>query len=316
MRSSNSMSDIRDPRWQTASQSLQPRPRVRTGSMAAHSIATAQPWDLKSKSSTTDIREKALRKHVESKAGQREDTMSAQMSYAPPQSPFAQPAAPTQYGASSPYPQGQSGYSRPPPPPPGQQPSSPYSQSSFPTAQALMGRRRDLPAYAHSDKPSVSRTSYNAPVAQKPLQDGLTSQRPANTYHNARVRKSRELTNLSHAHIEHIPPRIPPPPVHWPLPPPPAVPVMPSGSSSSSGSSFRKKPAASPFFGWAAGTTARKGTVKKVYSVDEYSRRTELVSGPAARRKERLKRNYARSDTDHGSQQGQDIPPNVEPVPT
>jgi len=254
------MSDIRDPRWQTASQSLQPGTRVRTGSMAAHSIATSQPWDYKSGFNTTDVSEKALRKHVESKAGQREDTMSAQMS----------------------------------------------------TAPALMDRRPDLLAYAHSDKPPVSRTSYNAPVAPNPLQDGFTSQRPANEYHNARVRKSRKLTYLSDAHNVQITPPPPPPRIHWS---PPAVVVMPSGSSSSGGS-IRKKPAPSPFFRWAAITTARKGTVKKVYSVDEYSRRTELVSGPAARRKERLKRNYARSDTDHGSQQGQDIQPNVEPGPT
>ncbi|KNG46660.1 hypothetical protein TW65_06664 [Stemphylium lycopersici] len=53
-------------------------------------------------------------------------------SYAPPQSPYAQPATPSSYGTSSPYPQAQSGYNRPPPPPPGQQPQSPYLQSPLP----------------------------------------------------------------------------------------------------------------------------------------------------------------------------------------
>ncbi|KAL6151547.1 hypothetical protein ACJBU6_09499 [Exserohilum turcicum] len=53
-------------------------------------------------------------------------------SYASPQSPFNQPPAPSSYGSSSPYPQGQSGYNRPPPPPPGQQPPSAYSQSPYP----------------------------------------------------------------------------------------------------------------------------------------------------------------------------------------
>ncbi|RYN60430.1 hypothetical protein AA0118_g6086 [Alternaria tenuissima] len=57
-------------------------------------------------------------------------------SYAPPQSPFAQPTAPNSYGTSSPYPQGQSGYSRPPPPPPGQQPQSPYPQAQSPYPQS------------------------------------------------------------------------------------------------------------------------------------------------------------------------------------
>ncbi|KAH7552173.1 hypothetical protein BM1_09035 [Bipolaris maydis] len=53
-------------------------------------------------------------------------------SNAPPQSPYSQPPAPSSYGTSSPYPQGQSGYNRPPPPPPGQQPQSQYPQSPYP----------------------------------------------------------------------------------------------------------------------------------------------------------------------------------------
>ena len=75
------MSDIRDPRWQTASQSLQPRPRVRTGSMAAHSTATAQPSESRPYSSMTNAREKVLHNHLKSRDVQRRNqTTSAYVS--------------------------------------------------------------------------------------------------------------------------------------------------------------------------------------------------------------------------------------------
>jgi len=256
---------------------------MRTGSLAAHSTATAQPWEFKSKPSTTDVREKALRKYVESKAGQREDTISAQMS----------------------------------------------------TAQALMDRRRDLPAYANSDKLSVSRTSHNTLAAPIPLQDGFKSNKPANVYdphHRSRVRKKsafRKRTNFSAAHLQFM--QVPPAPPAWPagvIPPPPPQPrpdvVTTSDSDSSEGSS-RKKPAGSPFFRWAAGYTARKGSINNIDSTynrrqprweatsrpsigttREDSRSTAAPSDLATHRGGRLKRDYATFGTDQQTRQTRD----------
>ena len=75
------MSDLRDPRWQTALQTLQPRPRVRTGSMAAYLTATAQPSESLPNSSMTNAREKVVHNHLKSNDVQRRnETTSAYVS--------------------------------------------------------------------------------------------------------------------------------------------------------------------------------------------------------------------------------------------
>ena len=72
------MSNIRDPRWQKASRSLQPRPRVRTGSLTTLSAAAAELSEFRSYSSMTGVREKALHNYLKFKdVLRRSETTSA-----------------------------------------------------------------------------------------------------------------------------------------------------------------------------------------------------------------------------------------------
>ncbi|KAF2126451.1 hypothetical protein P153DRAFT_369166 [Dothidotthia symphoricarpi CBS 119687] len=100
-------------------------------------------------------------------------------SQAPPQSPYAQPQNPSAYGTSSPYPQGQMGYNRPPPPPPpGHMPQSMYSpqpqqpQSPYP-GQAAPNQWNQPPP-----TPPYGQQQFQQPYQQQQNQWGQAQQQP------------------------------------------------------------------------------------------------------------------------------------------
>ena len=74
------MSGVRDPRWQIASRSLQPRPYMRTTPPIIHEGAGAKISDTRSKPFMTVVRQTAMRDYLKSKEGQRKDTVSAHIS--------------------------------------------------------------------------------------------------------------------------------------------------------------------------------------------------------------------------------------------
>jgi len=74
------MSGVRDPRWQIASRSLQPRPHMRTTPPIIPEGAGAKISDTRSKPFMTVVRQTAMRDYLKSKEGQRKDTVSAHIS--------------------------------------------------------------------------------------------------------------------------------------------------------------------------------------------------------------------------------------------